>query len=61
MDAATGIITTILSTGIFSGVIGTEFSLSFTSDDGIIQAKAGDQIVFTYADSLDSNCARWWG
>ena len=43
------------NTGIFSGVIGTEFSLSLISDDGIIQAKAGDQIVFSYADSLDSN------
>ena len=42
-------------TGIFSGVISTVFSLSFTSDDDIIQAKAGDQIVFSYADSLDSN------
>ena len=43
------------STGVFSGVIGTAFSLSFSSDDGIIQAKTGDQIVFSYADSLDSN------
>ena len=43
------------STGVFSMIISTAFSLSFTSDDGIVQAKAGDQIVFTYADSLDSN------
>ena len=43
------------STGIYSGVIGTAFSLSFTSDDGIVQAQASDQIVFSYADSLDSN------
>ena len=43
------------STGIFTGTISTVFSLSFTSGDGIVQAKAGDQIVFTYADSLDSN------
>ena len=43
------------STGVFSGVISTAFSLSFTSDDGIVQAKAGDQILFSYADSLDSN------
>ena len=43
------------NTGIFSGVIGTEFSLSPTSDDGIVQAQAGDPIVFSYADSLDSN------
>ena len=42
------------STGIFSGLIGTVFSLSFISDDGITQAKAGDQIVFSYADSLDA-------
>ena len=43
------------STGAFSGLISTAFSLSFSSDDGIIQAKVGDQIVFSYADSLDSN------
>ena len=42
------------TTGVFSGIISTAFSLSFTSDDGILQAKAGDQIVFTYADSLDA-------
>ena len=43
------------TTGVFSGTIGTVFSLSASSGDGIIQAKAGDQIVFSYADSLDSN------
>ena len=43
------------STGAFTGTISTVFSLSFSSDDGIIQAKAGDQVVFSYADSLDSN------
>ena len=43
------------TTGMFSGTIGTVFSLSFSSNDDIIQAKAGDQIVFTYADSLNSN------
>ena len=42
------------STGAFSGVISTAFSLSFTSDDGIVQARAGDQIIFSYADSLDT-------
>ena len=42
------------STGTFTGTISTAFSLSFSSGDGIIQAKAGDQIVFSYADSLDS-------
>ena len=42
-----------IGTGVFSGGIGTAFSLSFTTDDGIVQAKAGDQIVFSYADSLD--------
>ena len=43
------------STGVFSGVIGTVFSLAPTSGDGIVQAKAGDQVVFTYADSLDAD------
>ncbi|MBT4497741.1 MAG: hypothetical protein HOC74_08470 [Gemmatimonadetes bacterium] len=41
------------STGIFIGTISTIFSLGATSGDGTVQAKAGDAIVFTYADSLD--------
>lgn len=44
------------STGIFTGAIGTVFSAapSAPSGDGIVQAKAGDEIVFAYDDSLDS-------
>ena len=42
------------NTGIFTGNIETAFSLSFTAGDGIVQAKAGDEIEFCYADSLDS-------
>ena len=45
------------STGVFTGTIGTVFSLGSTaagnSLDGIVQAQAGDVIVFAYADSLD--------
>ena len=42
------------NTGIFSGEIETVFSLSFSSDDGIVQAQAGDVVEFCYGDSLDS-------
>ena len=46
-----------VSTGVFTGTIGTVFSLGSTaagnSLDGIVQAQAGDVIVFAYADSLD--------
>ena len=43
------------TTGVFSGTIGTVFSLSASPGDGLVQAKAGDQIVFTYTDLLDGN------
>ncbi len=42
------------STGVFTGSIATVFSLGASSGDGTIQAKAGDQIVFTYTDQLDA-------
>ena len=42
------------STGVFTGSISTVFSQASTSGDGIVQAQAGDQIVFSYADSLDA-------
>ena len=42
------------STGVFGGSIETAFSLSSSSDDGIVQAQAGDAIQFCYGDSLDS-------
>ena len=45
------------STGIFEGSIETVFSLSFSSDDGIVQALAGDAVEFCYGDSLDATGA----
>jgi Tol biopolymer transport system component len=39
-------------TGVFQGSIGTVFSRAPTSGDGVIQAKAGDRIAFSYVDSL---------
>ena len=43
-----------LNTGIFSGQIATAFSLAPSSGDGIVQAQAGDQLVFAYDDLLDA-------
>jgi len=43
------------NTGVFTGSIATVFSLGASSGDGTIQAKAGDQIVFTYTDQLDAS------
>lgn len=42
------------STGVFEGSVGTVFSTVPSSGDGIVQAQAGDQIVFAYSDSLDA-------
>ena len=47
------LVETGVSTGIFTGSIGTVFSLSFSSDDGIVQASAGDALHLCYVDSLD--------
>ena len=50
---------TDVSTGIFVGTITTVFSLASTSAsssaDNTVQAKAGDEIIFAYADSLDTS------
>ena len=49
---------TDVSTGVFVGTITTVFSLASTSaansGDDAVQARAGDQIIFAYADSLDA-------
>jgi enediyne biosynthesis protein E4 len=45
------------TSGVFTGTINTVFSLAFSSNNGVVQAKAGDQIVFSYADSLDGSGA----
>jgi len=49
---------TLTETGInsdqFTGTISTVFSLGATSNDGIVQAQAGDALLFTYADALDA-------
>ena len=42
------------STGLFEGSIATVFSLGSTSGDNVVQARAGDAIVFCYDDSLDA-------
>ena len=39
--------------GTFIGTIDTEFSLTFTAEDGTIQTQDGDALVFTYSDALD--------
>ena len=47
------------NTGVFSGAVTTEYSAvsqtAGTSGDGVVQAQAGDQIIFVYADQLLSN------
>jgi enediyne biosynthesis protein E4 len=43
------------STGIFEGIISTVFSLGATSDDDVVQAKAGDVIQSCYDDWLDAD------
>jgi hypothetical protein len=43
------------STGAFEGMISTVFSLGATSDDDIVQAKAGDVIQSCYDDWLDAS------
>ena len=42
-----------VNSGIFEGMINTVFSLGSTSEDGIVQAQAGDLIQCCYDDSLD--------
>jgi hypothetical protein len=42
-----------VSSGIFEGTISTVFSLGATSDDDVVQAKAGDVIQSCYDDWLD--------
>jgi hypothetical protein len=43
------------ATGEFTGTISTTLSLGASSGDGVVQAKPGDQIVFTYTDQLLSD------
>ena len=38
----------------FTGTLSTAFSLGFTSDDGIVQAQAGDVIIISFTDELDA-------
>lgn len=45
------------SSGIFSGVIATEFSLTPVSGDDTVQAQAGDLIQTCYTDILDASGA----
>jgi enediyne biosynthesis protein E4 len=47
------LIETAVNSGEFSGSIATVFSNSFSSDDAVLQAMAGDVIEFCYDDSLD--------
>jgi hypothetical protein len=43
------------NTGVFSGVVATVFSLTPVSGDGVVQAKAGDWVAFSFTDSLDAS------
>ena len=43
-----------VNSGVFSGVISTVFSLTPSAGDGIVQAQAGDDVTFSFADSIDT-------
>ncbi len=43
-----------VSTGVFVGAASTVFSTGATTGDGIVQAQAGDSLVFSYVDQLTS-------
>ena len=46
---------TDISTGLFTGALQTEFSLTPHSGDGIVQTRAGDAVEFLYDDLLDGS------